>query len=51
MSYLNTEDFESICNTVNIIPISLVSDREVSQYSFTCGKAQELYLPSTVRLR
>lgn len=41
MSYLNTEDFESICNTVSIIPISSVSDRDVSQYSFTCGKAKE----------
>lgn len=41
MSYLSTEDFDNICNTVNIIPISSVSDSDVSQYSFACGKAKE----------
>ena len=41
MSYLTSEDFESICNTVKIIPISSETLGDISQYSFNCGKAKE----------
>ena len=41
MSYLISEDFESICNTVKILPISSEAVGDISQYSFDCGKAKE----------
>lgn len=41
MSYLISEDFESICNTVKILPISAEAVGDISQYSFDCGKAKE----------
>ena len=41
MSYLISEDFESICNTVKIYPISSKAVKDISQYSFDCGKAKE----------
>ena len=41
MSYLTSEDFESICNTVKILPISSETVGDISQYSFDCGKAKE----------
>lgn len=41
MSYLSSEDLESICNTVKIFPISSVDVGDISQYSFDCGKAKE----------
>ncbi|MBE5867340.1 MAG: hypothetical protein E7293_00050 [Lachnospiraceae bacterium] len=41
MSYLTSKDFESICNTVKIFPISSASIGDISQYSFDCGEAKE----------
>ena len=41
MSYLISEDFESICNTVKILPISSEAVGDISQYFFDCGKAKE----------
>ena len=41
MSYLISEDFESILNTVSILPISSLTEEDISQYSFDCGKAKE----------
>lgn len=41
MSYLSPKDFESILNTVNILPISSLTPEDISQYSFDCGKAIE----------
>ena len=41
MSYLISEDFESICNTVKILPISSEAVGDISQYSFDCGEAKE----------
>lgn len=41
MSYLISEDFESICNTVKIVPISSETVGDISQYSFDCGEAKE----------
>lgn len=41
MSYLTLEDFESICNTVRIVPISSETVGDISQYSFDCGEAEE----------
>ncbi len=37
MSYLTTEEFESIADTVNILPISSDEIGDISQYSFDCG--------------
>lgn len=41
MSYLTTEEFENICGTVNILPISSADIGDISQYHFNCGKAKE----------
>ena len=41
MGYLISEDFESILNTVSILPISSLTEEDISQYSFDCGKAKE----------
>lgn len=41
MSYLTDEEFESILNTVMILPISTEEVGDMSQYSFDCGKAKE----------
>ena len=41
MSYLIPKDFEDICNTVDIFPISSETIGDVSQYSFDCGDAKE----------
>lgn len=41
MSYLSTEEFESILDTVNILPISSEEIGDISQYSFDCGEAKE----------
>ena len=41
MSYLISEDFESILNTVSILPISSLTEEDISQYSFDCVKAKE----------
>lgn len=41
MSYLSDEEFESILNTVMILPISSEEMGDISQYSFDCGNAKE----------
>ena len=41
MSYLISEDFKEILNTVSILPISSLTEEDISQYSFDCGKARE----------
>lgn len=41
MNYLSPENFESILNTVSILPISSLTKEDISQYSFDCGKAKE----------
>ncbi len=41
MSYLIPEDFESICDTVSIVPISAVPACDILKYSFDCGEAEE----------
>ena len=41
MSYLISEDFEDICNTVKLLPISSEAVGDISQYSFDCGEAKE----------
>lgn len=41
MSYLISEEFARICNTVKILPISSDAVGDISQYSFHCGEATE----------
>lgn len=41
MSYLTTEDFESIADTVTIFPVTSAELGDISQYSFNCGEANE----------
>lgn len=41
MSYLTDGEFESILNTVMILPLSSELVGDISQYSFDCGKAKE----------
>lgn len=41
MSYLTTEEFESIADTVTIFPVTSAELGDISQYSFDCGKAVE----------
>lgn len=41
MSYLTTEEFESILDTVTIFPVTSVELGDISQYSFDCGDAEE----------
>ncbi len=41
MSYLTTEEFESILDTVTIFPVTSVELGDISQYSFNCGDAEE----------
>lgn len=41
MSYLKVEDFKSILDTVNVLPISTLTEEKLSQYSFDCGNARE----------
>lgn len=41
MSYLISEDFKSILSTVSILPISSLTEEDISQYSFDCGEAKE----------
>jgi len=43
MNYLNSEEFERICNTVIILPIGADAVGDISQYSFHCGEATEEY--------
>ena len=40
MSYLTTEEFESILDTVTIFPVTSVELGDISQYSFDCGDAE-----------
>ena len=41
MSYLTTEEFEEIANTVTIFPVTSERLGDISQYSFDCGEANE----------
>ena len=41
MSYLTTEEFESIANTVDIFPVTSEELGDITQYSFDCGEASE----------
>lgn len=41
MSYLSTEEFEDILNTVTIFPVTSTELGDISQYSFDCGEANE----------
>ena len=41
MSYLTTEEFECILDTVTIFPVTSVELGDISQYSFDCGDAEE----------
>ena len=49
MSYLTTEEFESILDTVTIFPVTSVELGDISQYSFDCGDAEE-YVTFLIRL-
>lgn len=41
MSYLTTEEFESILDTVTIFPVTSLELGDISQYSFDCRDAEE----------
>lgn len=41
MSYLTTEEFESILDNVTIFPVTSVELGDISQYFFECGDAEE----------
>lgn len=41
MSYLTTEEFERIADTVTIFPVTSSELGDISQYSFDCGEASE----------
>ena len=41
MSYLTTEEFESILDNVSIFPVTSVELGDISQYFFECGDAEE----------
>ena len=41
MSYLTSDEFESIADTVTIFPVTSAELGDISQYSFYCGEAKE----------